>query len=63
MTAASRVAACCRGLGDFEIVEELALPYNRMNSVADLFIAEGVETEIDLRRWLAAAVASLARTS
>ena len=115
MTAASRVAAYCRGLGDFEIVEELALPYNhmgatitdavlqaglryetvvwprvqhvmesypeavttsrflsvlrerggedvvhwthpeklgRMNSVAELFIAEGVETEIDLRRWL-----------
>jgi len=115
MTAASRVAAYCRGLGDFEIVEELALPYNhmgatitdavlqaglryetvvwprvqhvmesypeaattsgflfvlrerggenvvhwthpeklgRMNAVAELFIAEGVETETDLLMWL-----------
>ena len=113
MTPAGRVAAYCGGLGDFKILEELALPYNhmgatitdavlqaglryetvvwprvqhvmesypeavttsgflsvlrerggenvvhwthpeklgRMNAVAELFIAEGVETEIDLRR-------------
>jgi hypothetical protein len=112
---ATRVAAHVRGLADFEMVEDLGLPYNhmgatitdavlqaglryqtvvwprvqhvmeafpeaattsgflavlrerggeavvrwthpeklgRMKAVAELFIAEGVESEVDLRRWL-----------